>query len=149
MFLLNGEYTLPVRGIASAAPETMSARLPFERVRLLDNILASSRHSLTSAMRVDVAPAELHLRSIPFERIQQLTAVLKDGAAHADDDVDRLCARLLVTDYLAAVAHLRAVARIAAARIEKTPAALKRIRRYVEKEQARLQKRRASTAPSE
>ena len=113
----------------------MSARLPSERVRLLDNILASSRHSLAGAMRVDVAPAELHLRSIPFERIQQLTAILKEGAAHAEDDVDRLCARLLLTDYVTAVGHLRAVAQIAAARIEATPQALKPARKFIHRQE--------------
>lgn len=113
----------------------MAAELPSERVRLLDSILASSRHALAGAVRVDVAPAELHLRSIPFERIQQLTAILKDGAAHADDDIDRLCARLLLTDYVAAVAHLRAVARIAAARIEDTPASLKPARGFANRQE--------------
>ena len=124
----------------------MSAPLLSERVRLLDNVLAGSRNTLATAVRTDLDPVELHLRSVPFERIKQLTAILRDGQTRAADEVDTISTHLLLADYVAAVARLRAVAQLTAERIDAVPAALKPARAFVNR-RAKLLAKRKTSAP--
>ena len=49
---------------------------------------------------------------MPLERISRLTAELTQHAPADIDDIDRLAMRLLLNDYTAAVAHLRAATRL-------------------------------------
>jgi hypothetical protein len=57
--------------------------------------------------------------------------------------------RLLLDEYSSALAHLRAVAREGASRVKGARAALKDVRRYVERRRDRAATRPASTAPSD
>ena len=125
----------------------MSADFLSERVRVLDNVFAGSRDALASAVRSSLDPVELHLRSVPFERITQLTYILKEAESRAADEVDAIATQLLLTDYAAAVAHLRAVVRITAASLDAVPVSLKPARRFATR-QAKRQGQRPSSASS-
>jgi hypothetical protein len=81
------------------------------RLQRLAQILAESNTAGSTSVR-DTDPADVHLGSVPLERIRRLTAVLTDGAGTDVDDIDALAMRLLLNDYTTAVAHLRAVARL-------------------------------------
>lgn len=84
------------------------------RLARLEQILAQT----TSVSRTDVHAADVHLSSVPAERIRRLTAELADESARHPDEVDALIIRLLLNEYVTAVGHLRAVARMAAARVD-------------------------------
>lgn len=62
--------------------------------------------------------AEVHLNSVPTERIRLLTAELRGTSSAAPDEIDVLVMQVLLNEYSNAVAHLRAVARIAAATVD-------------------------------
>lgn len=124
----------------------MSADFLSQRVRLLDTVLAGSRDTLAAAVRSGLDPVELHLRSVPFERITQLTSILKDAESRAADEVDAIATQLLLTDYAAAVAHLRAVVRITAASLEAVPVSLKPARRFATRQAKRQAQRRSSVS---
>ena len=87
------------------------------RLQRLAQILAESKTTPTVSSLHDPDPAKGHLSDVPLERIVRLTSELRDGAETDVDDIDRLATRLLLNDYAAAVAHLRAVARLAEQRI--------------------------------
>jgi hypothetical protein len=81
------------------------------RLQRLAQILAESKAlALTSARDDD--PADVHIGSAPVERIKRLTAELAQEAPADIDDIDQLAMRLLLNDYTAAVAHLRAAMRL-------------------------------------
>jgi hypothetical protein len=94
----------------SAAPHT-----PW-RLQRLALILAESKPSASASAR-DTDPADVHLDSVPLERIHRLTLELTQRASSDSDDVDGLAMRLLLNDYSSAVAHLRAVTRLTERRI--------------------------------
>jgi len=86
------------------------------RLQRLAQILAESKAlALTSARDTD--PADVHIGSAPLERIQRLTVELTQHAATDVDDIERLTMQLLLNDYKAAVAHLRAAMRLAEQRM--------------------------------
>jgi predicted nucleotidyltransferase len=124
----------------------MSAEFLSERARVLDTVLAGSRDALASAVRSSVDPVELHLRSVPFERITRLTSILKDADMRTADEVDAIAMQLLLTDYAAAVAHLRAVVQMTATNLDAVPVSLKPARRF-EARQAKRRAQRLSSVP--
>ena len=91
---------------------------------------------------------ELHLGSVRLERIQRLTREVDGRVGNEIDELDRVAMRLLLEEYVAAVAHLRAVLRDGAQAVEDAPAALKTVRRYIGQRQ-RHQKAPVATAPSD
>jgi paraquat-inducible protein B len=94
----------------SAAPDSSW------RLQRLAQILAESK-PLPSTSARETDPADVHLGSVSLERISRLTAELSQKTASDIDDIDRLAMRLLLNDYTAAVAHLRAAMRLAEQRM--------------------------------
>ncbi len=94
----------------SAAPDSSW------RLQRLAQILAESK-PLPSTSARETDPADVHIASVSFERISRLTAELLETTATGTDDIDRLAMRLLLNDYTAAVAHLRAAMRLAEQRM--------------------------------
>jgi hypothetical protein len=115
-----------------------------ERLNRLAHILhnASIPRAAATTDAVDV-----HLRSVPFDRIRQLTAEIDRGAEHDVDELDRVAMRLLLEEYVSAVAHLRAVSRIASQRVDSAPGPLKELRMYVHR-QTKLRERAQRRAES-
>jgi hypothetical protein len=81
------------------------------RLQRLAQILADSK-ALASTSARDTDPADVHIGSVALERIKRLTSQLTLQAPTDIDDIDRLAMRLLLNDYIAAVAHLRATMRL-------------------------------------
>jgi hypothetical protein len=59
----------------------------------------------------------VHLGRVPLGRIGRLTSELTRGGTGDIDDIDRVAMRILLSDYTAAVGHLRATARLAEQRL--------------------------------
>ena len=78
----------------------------------------------------EAAPGEQQLHGVPFERIQRLTAFL-DGRPRSSDVVDNLSGHLLFSDLTVAVAHVRAVTQLTAARIDTAAGTLKPVRNFL------------------
>jgi hypothetical protein len=87
----------------------------------------------------NVAPGEQQLHGVPFERIQRLTAFL-DGRPPSSDVVDNLSGHLLLNDLTVAVAHVRAVTQLTAARIDTAAGTLKPVRNFLHR-QAKIQEK--------
>ena len=87
------------------------------RLQRLAQILAESKVALASTTGRDADPAGFHLSSVPFERIGRLTSEMMQTAAPDVDDLDRLAMRLLLNDFTAGVAHLRATIRLVEQRV--------------------------------
>ena len=84
---------------------------PSVRLRQIEEILAQVR----PASHVDGREtnlAALNLSRVPVERIRQMTGVLEQRLNHEIDAVDAVALRMLVNDFAAAVAQLRAVTRL-------------------------------------
>ena len=107
------------------------------RLQWLDTIVAGSKTALIGAPREEIEAVQLCLRSVPFDRITQLTVLLADEPSRGIDDVDTLAAHLLLNDYRSAVANLRAATQVVAARLTTTSASLKLARGFA-KRQAKL-----------
>ena len=86
-----------------------------ERLLELDRILSRER---AASFSTEGDPVSLHLGAVPSERIRALTLLLEGNTSAGNDEIDAVAMRLLLNDYAAAVGHLRAVARIAATRID-------------------------------
>jgi hypothetical protein len=99
------------------------------RLANLETILAETTSGHTPAAAIGGNAADVHLNSVPAERIRRLTAELDDESREAPDAVDAIVMRLLLDEYTSAVAHLRAVARLAAARVDRAAAPLREARR--------------------
>jgi len=112
------------------------------RLSFILNDASARRHAPASD------PVEQHLASLRLDRIQRLTREVEERTGLETDELDKVAMRLLLEEYASALVHLRAVAREGAKNVQAAPAALKDVRRFVEKQQARLAKRPASTAPS-
>ena len=110
----------------------MSAREDAPR-RLLDleRILAQSKTQTTSAEDAD--PVTLHLADVPADRIRRFTAEL-EAARDGDDAVAAVTMRLLLNDYASAVAHLRAVARLAVGRIDVATTPIRECQKFFRRE---------------
>lgn len=111
------------------------------RLQLLDAIVAASKTALVGAPREEIEAVQLSLRSVPFDRITQLTGMLADERTRGSDDVDTLAVRLLLNDYRSAVANLRAATQVVAARLTATSASLKLARGFATR-QAKLAEKR-------
>jgi hypothetical protein len=107
---------------------------PSTRIARLDQILAQSPPHPASRS-ADVDPNQVHLSSVPLDRIHALTVELEQRSTVAPDDLDALTMRLLLNDYKAAVAHLRAVANSIDARLYATSNELHDIRKVLRREQ--------------
>jgi hypothetical protein len=81
---------------------------------------------------------------MPLDRLHGLTAALQQRAGEAIDDVDAVALRLLLNDYVDAVAHLRAVAHNAASRIDAAAATVRASQETVRKQLRKQEKSRIS-----
>jgi hypothetical protein len=86
---------------------------PPPRLTRLLQILTQSRPVSAQSGPESPDAADVHLASVPLERIGQITRELENRAGEETDEIDALAMRLLLNDYVIAVAHLRAVARLA------------------------------------
>jgi hypothetical protein len=98
------------------------------RLSQLEQILAATAARTASA---GSDAAGVHMSSVPSERIRALTVALDDGNGRDVDELDAVVMRLLLEEYVTAVSHLRAVARLAAARIDAATAPVREARRAV------------------
>ena len=114
---------------------------PSARLARLDRILSQSPLQVTTHAATDTDPGQVHLMSVPLERIQGLTAELQERSATDADEVDAITMRLLLNDYKTAVAHLRAVANGADSRLHAIGAELHESRKMVRREEELAAKR--------
>jgi hypothetical protein len=107
-----------------------SSRDLAERLTRLDLILQilGQGSSTPAAPVTDADAAQVHLAGVPIERIRRLTAELSDGA-RTPDELDTVLMRLLLNDFATGVTHLRAVARIAASRVDAAAGPMREARR--------------------
>src|SRR5205085_8691331 len=110
------------------------------RLTSLDRILSVSSSAIV-ARGTATDPYQVHLASVPLERIQALTAELRERATVDVDDLDGITMRLLLNDYKLAVAHLRAVTNSANARLHNAGYAIHETRKTVQREQEMIAKR--------
>lgn len=108
-----------------------------ERLRRLEQILASSPTG-SRAPSADLDVPEVLLASVMTDRIQQTIAELDRGATV--DAADAVAMRLLLTDYAAAVAGLRTVARTTEQRLDDLADAIRGGNRVVDHAQSRERK---------
>jgi len=114
----------------SAAPDSSW------RLQRLAQILAESK-PLPSTSARETDPADVHIASVSLERIGRLTAELLATTATDIDDIDRLAMRLLLNDYTAAVAHLRAAMRLAEQRMADATLPIEEARLHVKPREKR------------
>jgi hypothetical protein len=119
---------------------------PSPRLARLDRILSQSPLNVATHATTETDPGQVHLMSVPLERIQALTMELQERSAADADEVDAITMRLLLNDYKAAVAHLRAVANGVDSRLLAVGAALHQSRKTVRREEEMATKR---AGPSE
>jgi len=92
---------------------------------------------------------ERHLSRVNVDRIRGLARDIERHADDAIDGVNGIVMRLLLDEYVAALAHLRAAMHETATMFQTAPAAVKDVRRYVIQQRERQEQQRASAAPSE
>jgi len=119
----------------------MSAAPDADRLIELERILARSKAGFAAAGDTDADPVLLHLASVPIERIRQFTSELQARPQSGSDDIALVTMRLLLNDYATAVAHLRAVARLAVTRVEKAALDIRDSRKQLRREEKLLIKR--------
>lgn len=96
------------------------------RLKRLEQILAHARNG--ASLSGDFEAAAVHLDSVPLDRIRKLTDELSRETPELDT-IEAVTIRLLLNEYTAAVGHLRAVARMAAARVDGATKPMKDARR--------------------
>jgi hypothetical protein len=114
-----------------------------ERVLELERILAHDRRATPASAESQTDPAALHLTEMPTERIRRFTDALGAAGDVDNDAIDILTMRLLLNDFTSAVGHLRAVANIAAALVDKAAKPVKDAQRFIKVENGREEKMRA------
>jgi hypothetical protein len=114
----------------SAAPDSSW------RLQRLAQILAESK-ALASTSARDTDPTDVLIASVPLERISRLTAALTQQAPTGIDDIDRLAMRLLLNDYTAAVAHLRAATRLTEQRVAEAHLPIQEVGLHVRRREKR------------
>jgi hypothetical protein len=115
---------------------------PSARLMRLDRILSQS--PLPIAARTAASdPDQVHLASVPLDRIQALTVELQERSTVDADDIDAITMRLLLNDYKTAVAHLRAVANGVDARLHAGGQEIHEARKLVRREEEMAMKREA------
>jgi hypothetical protein len=88
------------------------------RLAHLEQILAETTSGTTSVSSSDTDATDVHLSSVPTERIRRLTRELQRDLPGALDEIDVVILTLLLNEYSSAVGHLRAVVRMAAATVD-------------------------------
>ena len=104
-----------------------------ERLRRLEALLARTKPALGAADG-DAEPERAHLAIVPLERIREVTSELEGRPLHGGDAVDALTIQMLLNDYATAVAHLRAVVRLAESRVESASTTIDQVRRVVRRQ---------------
>lgn len=95
-----------------------------ERLLRLERIFADCTRSVHgSSARPD--PVTMLVAGVMTERIQRTTSELQRRQAVPVDAIDAMTMRLLLTDYMQAVAHLRAVTRMSEQQLTSAANALK------------------------
>ena len=117
-----------------------------ERLAEIERLLAQTT-SVMRATETDADPVGVHLAEVPEARIRVLTRMLQQQPTDGNDDIDVLAMRLLLNDYAAAVAHLRAVARVAASLVDGVTAPVRQGHRLLRLDDKRRQKQAGSAAP--
>ena len=82
----------------------------------------------------------LLLAAVPTERLSHLTSTLLQTRDASLDEIDAMTARLLLNDYSLAVAHLRAVTRLVAKRVNAAAGPVSESRKHVERERRKRAK---------
>jgi len=113
---------------------------PSSRLARLDRILSASAAPV-AARTTDTDPDQVHLASVPLERIQALTLELQERSAHVTDEIDAITMRLLLNDFKAAVAHLRAVSNSVDTRLYTAGRDIHESRKVVRREEEMMAKR--------
>ena len=116
-----------------------------DRLREIERIIAQTRYVLASNQSAD-DPVAVHLADVPSARIRELTRILQQPPMGGNDDIDALAMRLLLNDYMAAIAHLRAVARAAASLVDGAAAPVKQTQRFLRHDDRQLERQSAETA---
>ena len=109
-----------------------ASQRPSPRLVRLDQILSQSP---AVTPRADADPGQVMLASVPLDRIRALTQELRDRPEADADDIDALTLRLLLNDYKAAVANLRAVANAADERLHAASGEINDLRKTVRRDQ--------------
>jgi hypothetical protein len=112
---------------------------PSTRLSRLDRILSQAESSPTRAGDSDAG--QVHLASIPLERIRGLTIELQERSFAVQDDIDAITMRLLLNDYKTAVAHLRAVTDGVGAQLQESASQLSLTRKELRREEEMAAKR--------
>lgn len=92
--------------------------------------------------------ADWHMRSVMLDRIAHLTMELQRRGDAAIDAVDALEMQLLLNDYTASTARLRAVTRIARDGIATASSQLRGVRKTIERHLQREEEERLSSGDS-
>jgi hypothetical protein len=116
-----------------------------QRMLRLQRILADARQARPQTPASDGNSAQVHLASVPLDRIAQVTSELHARINAEIDDVDALAMQVLLNDYATAVAHLRAVARLAQHHVEAAAVPIDEARRFVRR-QLKIQQARHGTS---
>ena len=122
----------------------MSGSRTSARVARLDQLLSQSSPPATRGADVDLQ--QVLLTGVPLERIRAVTVELQERADAPPDDLDALTMRMLLNDYKAAVAHLRAVATVVDARLHALGEELHHTRKVVRREEEMAMKRAGAKA---
>ena len=117
-----------------------------DRLREIERIIAQTTYVSASNQGAD-DPVAVHLSDVPAARIRELTRILQQRPMDVNDDIDALAMRLLLNDYITAIAHLRAVARAAAALVDGAAAPVKQSQRFLRDEDRREVKPTADAEP--
>jgi hypothetical protein len=112
------------------------------RLLRLEQILAQTSRTAVDSVRRDDA-ADVHLGSVSEERLRRLTSELSREMSSELDPVDAITMRLLLDEYTSSVSHLRAVATMAAAGVDRTTGPLRDARRSLHQYMKELRASRA------
>ena len=115
-----------------------------ERLLEIERILTETVTGVRSNGGAEDSVA-VHLAQLPAARIRAFTQMLEQRVAEVDD-VDALAMRLLINDYTTAVAHLRAVAQVAASLVDGAAAPVKRGHKFLLRDEKRRHNQDAATA---
>jgi hypothetical protein len=102
-----------------------------QRLQRLERILALAPTAISPSVESDSDGVQMSLRTLPLERIRQLTSEVSARSQAEIDAVDAVAIRVLLNDYRAAVSSLRAVARTAARRVAAASEPINRTRRFL------------------
>jgi hypothetical protein len=139
-----GEYTIGVfADFLPGDPLSIPSDAP-DRLTEIERLLAQTTYVATANDGAE-NPVVVHLADVPAARIRELTRILQQRSAEANDEIDVLAMRLLLNDYLAAIAHLRAVARVAASLVDGAAVPVKQADRFLRADEKKRQKQSAGT----